>query len=213
MRAQEHADQYADLAGRRDIADRREDHRGEDEQERKRPQETDADDFAAMRLPAVAHRMPLAPRGGWEEERADYRAGVVLAQRWHMQRGHRVFVPKRIGGDATTSENSVKAALAQAIGIGRAMAAARDDEHADQDKGDADQSEPARPLAEENHRTGGRKERARAARERVDQREVADIVAALQNEVVSEVNEAGAEQEPPAERTDHRALPEPVAGN
>src|SRR5262249_7497262 len=102
---------------------------------------------------------------------------------------------------------------AQPNWIGGAMTSARNDKHARQHQDDAAQREPRRALAKEEHRARGGEERAGAARERIDEREITDVVPALQDEVVGEVNEPGAEHEPPAQGADVRTLPEPQAND
>ena len=91
-------------------------------------------------------------------------------------------VPDRVDADQQAGEHRVGERGAAA------EAARREQQHdADGDRGGAGERERPGPLAEDRDRARGREDRAGAARQRVDEREVAGRVAALQEHEVDGV--------------------------
>ena len=185
-RPQQRADEDARLARGRDRADRGASEREQDQHVGERAQHADA------RRPAEVLPRPLAPPQdpGREHERDGQVRAPVVDDRRQLGRPDRVLVPQRVGRDRHAGEDREQHRLA------RAVLPPHEREHRRDDDQRAGQRERARPLAEEGDRGRAGEQRAGAAGQRVDDREVAGRVAALQEREVERVQQAAPDHQP-----------------
>jgi hypothetical protein len=103
---------------------------------------------------------------------------------------------KRVRGDDGSGGQRVadRRSGTRAVAPDKATRLAKCNEPAE-DEEPAEQREPRRSLGEDNDGACCRDRRARAARQRVDEREVAGAITPLQEQEVAEVRAAAAEQE------------------
>jgi hypothetical protein len=129
----------------------------------------------------------MGDEGRQQQRLGDVRAPVV-DDRLQPERANRLLVPERVRGDREAGEQRERDGAAPVLGLRpRRAAGACEREHRGDDDPPAGQRERARVLGEDHERGEGREQRARPARERVDEREVAVAVAALQQHEVQGV--------------------------
>ena len=186
--------QDTDLARRRDIADRREDHGGQHEDIGKRAEQGNQDHGLPLPGPGGLHLF-AAPEGERSHHDHPAEVGAPVLQDGRDQHGaHRLFVDDCIRRDHATGEQRERdsargARLAQ---LGRVP---REKESSPNHERCAAEGDHARSLAEHGDRDQNRKERARRARERIDDREIAIPVAAVKQQIIGGMEQGACEDE------------------
>jgi hypothetical protein len=124
------------------------------------------------------------------------------------------LVPHGVGGDAAAAGEAVEHALAQVGAISvQQRGAAREVEHRPDDHGAPGEGERGGAFAEKRDGGQRREQRARAARQRVNEGEVAMPVAALEQEGIGGLDHAAADEKQQGEPGQGRFPPQPVDRN
>src|SRR6266571_300942 len=194
VRSHQRREQNADLARRRDVADRGKHHRRQHQDVGKRAEQRHQDNSLALPRPRGPHLLaaPQCERRH-DDDPAEIRAPVEENRRY--QRGaHRLLVHHRIERDHAAGEQCERDS-AQRSRCAQPRRARREKKRAADHQRRAGERHNTRTLAEQRHRDRHRQERAGRPRERIDDREVAMAIAAVEQQIVCGVEHGAREDE------------------